>query len=422
MSDERLKAADSERPEHVVVVGAGIVGLSCAWFLQESGVRVTVVDRIQEIAGASAGNAGFVSPAHCVPLPEPKLLRYGLRAILDPGSPVSVPLRGDLRRAKFLFGMVGHCTNVAWRRAMSAYRPLNALAICAYNTLRDGGVIANFTTSDMISGFRDSRDASGLLEEFSGVVGAGQSIDIELLTGDEVRRLEPHMSSAIGFGVLLRDQRFVAPRTYGEALAQSVRSRGGEIIGHSPVSEVVRKGGRIVARSSERDFDGDAIVLASGAWVSALASPHGVKVPVYAGRGYSFTLPIDSPLEHPVNFPGTRIAVTPDGNRIRVVGVMEFAAPDAPLRRTRIDSIIRELKPLITGVEWDARCDDWVGPRPLTSDGMPIIGETATPGVFVAGGHGMWGMTLGPATGQLLAQEITTGRTPVEIVPFNPLR
>jgi D-amino-acid dehydrogenase len=406
----------------VVVVGAGIVGLSCAWFLQERGVRVTVVDRYGEFSGASAGNAGFISPAHCVPIPEPNLLRYGLRAMLDPRSPVSVPLRGDLRRAKFLFEMVGHCTSASWRRAMSAYGPLNALAIGAYDAQRSGGVTADFTTADIVSGFKDPREGSGLLEEFSGVVGAGQSVDIELLTADEVHRREPHLSAAVRFGVLLRDQRFVTPRAYGEALAKSVRERGGEIIGDSSVSEVGRQKDRVIARTSVREYVADAIVLANGAWVSELATVHGVKTPVHAGRGYSFNVPIDSPLLQPVHFPESRLAVTPDGDRVRVVGVMEFDKADAPLRQSRINSMIRALKPLLTGVDWDKRSDDWVGPRPLTSDGMPLIGMTATRGIYMASGHGMWGMTLGPATGQLLAEEIVTGHAPAESTPFNPLR
>jgi D-amino-acid dehydrogenase len=305
---------------------------------------------------------------------------------------------------------------------MAAYSPLNASAIGAYDVQRRGGVTADVTTADIVSGFKDPREASGLLEEFSGVVAAGQPVNIELLTADEVHLLEPHLSPAVRFGVLLRDQRFVTPRTYGIALAQSVRERGGEIIEDALVSEVVRQGDRVIARTSAREYSADAIVLANGAWVSQLASAHGVRIPVHAGRGYSFTVPIDSPLLQPVHFPGSRLAVTPDGDRVRVVGVMEFDGPDAPLKQSRINTMLRALKPLLTGVDWDKRSDDWVGPRPLTSDGMPLIGKTATPGIYVASGHGMWGMTLGPATGQLLAEEIATGRTPAEMKPFSPLR
>jgi D-amino-acid dehydrogenase len=421
MSD--VASSSSHTPaKHVVVIGAGIVGLSCAWSLQDHGVSVQVVDRRHEGAGASAGNAGYISPAYSVPLPEPRLLRYGLRAVLDPRSPLSLPLRGDAERAKFLTSLLAHCTRSSWHQAMTAYRPLNEAALAAYDAQHEGGVAAVSLKADVVSGFRDSREATGLLEELNGVVGTGQALDVDLLTGEQVRALEPHLSADIKFGVLVRGQRYVTPLPYVEALANSVRERGGEIIDDAQIESVERNGNGVVARSKEREFRADAIVIASGAWLSRLASSHGVAVPVYAGRGYSFTLAADVPLTYPVHFPATRLALTPAGDRIRVVGVMEFTDPDTPLAKGRIKSMVRTLKPLINGVDWDGRSDDWVGPRPLTSDGMPVIGRSATPGVYVAGGHGMWGMTLGPVTGSLLAQEIATGQTPTELQPFSPLR
>jgi D-amino-acid dehydrogenase len=423
MSDETSSnGSSSTPPKHVVVIGAGIVGLSCAWSLQEYGVSVQVVDRRHEGAGASARNAGWVSPAHSVPLPKPRLLRYGLRAVLDPRSPVSFPLRGDAERAKFLAGLLAHCTSSSWRRAMAAYRPLNEAAIAAYDAQHAGGVAAEAIATDALSGFRDASEATGLLEEFNGVVGVGQSMDLELLTAAQVHAFEPRLSHDINFGVIVRGQRYVTPLAYVEALAQSVRARGGEIVEDAPIENVERSGRVVVARSSAREFSADAVVIASGAWLSRLASFHGVTVPVYAGRGYSFTLPVDTPLSHPVHFPATRLALTPEGDRLRVVGIMEFADPDAPMVDARIKSMVRTLKPLVTGVDWEGRSDDWVGARPLTTDGMPVIGSTATPGVYVAGGHGMWGMTLGPITGKLLAESIATGDTPSELLPFSPRR
>ncbi len=422
MSNEQSPDVPSSSPKHVVVIGAGIVGLSCAWSLQDHGVSVQVVDRRREGAGASARNAGYVSPGYSVPLPEPRLLRYGLRAVLDPRSPVSVPLRGDAERAKFLVGLLAHCTGSSWRRAMAAYWPLNEGAIAAYDAQHAGGVAAASVATDTLSGFRDASEATGELEEFNGIVGAGQSLDMELLTAAQVHAIEPHLSDRITYGVLMRGQRYITPLPYVESLAESVRARGGEIIEDAPIESVERKGRMVIARSSLREFSGDAVVIASGAWLSRLASPHGVKVPIYAGRGYSFTLPIDTPLTRPVHFPATRLALTPAGDRVRVVGIMEFADPDAPLVEARIKSMVRTLTPLVTGVDWDGRSDDWVGPRPLTTDGMPVIGHTATPGVYVAGGHGMWGVTLGPVTGKLLAQAITTGSTPGDLLPFSPRR
>jgi D-amino-acid dehydrogenase len=414
--------ASAGAPGRVLVVGAGIVGLSVAWSLQEYGIDVQVIDRRQVAAGASWGNAGYVSPAEAVPLPEPAILRYGLRAALDPRSPVSLPVRGDLRRARFLAGLVRHCTHAAWRQAMSAYRPLNEAAIEAYDAQQASGVSAPCRPADVIAAFSHPDQARGLFAELQGVVGSGQSVDVNVLTGEQAQALEPHLSAVVRFGVVIRGQRYLNPAEYVTALADTVRSRGGKIVEGAPVTSVARHGTRVVARTSDGDLDADAIVLATGAWLSALAAPHGVAVPVHAGRGYSFTVPVATPLTHPVHFPATRAAITPDGDRVRVVGIMEFAGPDRPLAQARIKSVVNAVRPLVTGFDWGGRANDWVGPRPLTTDGIPLAGRTATDGVYVAGGHGMWGITLGPVTGRLLAEQIATGRTPPALAPLDPRR
>ena len=112
-------------PEHVAVVGAGIVGLSTAWFLQEHGVHVTVHDRRHVAAGSSWGNAGWITPSMTAPLPEPSVLRYGIRAVLSPSSPVYVPPRADPQLLRFLAGFVRHSTARRWGTGMRAYAPLN---------------------------------------------------------------------------------------------------------------------------------------------------------------------------------------------------------------------------------------------------------------------------------------------------------
>ena len=102
--------------------------------------------------------------------------------------------------------------------------------------------------------------------------------------------------------------------------------------------------------------------------------------------------------------------------------MMELRRPDAALDRRRIRAIVESVRPLLRGVDLDARAEEWVGSRPVTVDGLPLIGATSSPRVFVAGGHGMWGITLGPATGRLLAEQVVTGRMPEVLRPFDPLR
>jgi D-amino-acid dehydrogenase len=101
---------------------------------------------------------------------------------------------------------------------------------------------------------------------------------------------------------------------------------------------------------------------------------------------------------------------------------MEFRAADRPADDARADAIVASVRDLLVGVRWDERSRPWVGARPVTTDALPVVGATRQPGVYVAGGHGMWGVTLGPVTGRLLAEQILTGKQPSELVPFDPLR
>ena len=166
----------------------------------------------------------------------------------------------------------------------------------------------------------------------------------------------------------------------------------------------------------------DAVVVATGAWLSQMAREFGVKRVVQAGRGYSFSVAVDDLPNGPVYFPAARVACTPVGDRLRVAGMMEFRKPEAALDHRRIQAIVEAARPLLKGADLDHRQDEWVGSRPCTSDGLPLIGATKSSKVFVAGGHGMWGITLGPVTGRLLAEQIVTGVAPSQLAPFDPLR
>jgi D-amino-acid dehydrogenase len=167
----------------------------------------------------------------------------------------------------------------------------------------------------------------------------------------------------------------------------------------------------------------DAVVLATGAWLGELARRAGLRTRVQSGRGYSMSLLLASPPAGPVYFPSARLACTPlPGGRLRVAGMMEFRRPGAPADPRRFALMVDAVRPLLTGAGAALRADEWVGSRPCTPDGLPLTGRARSPRVFVAGGHGMWGVTLGPASGQLLAATVMSGERPPELAPFDPLR
>ncbi|QFG23679.1 FAD-binding oxidoreductase [Actinomadura sp. WMMB 499] len=409
----------SGAPRRVAVVGAGMVGLSTAWFLQERGVDVTVLERRDVAAGASWGNAGWLTPGLATPLPEPAVLASGVRAVLSPSSPVYVPPSASPRLLRFLAGFARNSTAARWRRAMEALVPINGLALPSFDALVEGGVAAETRdAAPFVAAYRTAAERRVLLEEIEHIAAAGQDVECEALDGTEARALAPLLSERVGAAILLRGQRFVDPGRFVRALAGAVRARGGEIRTGTDVGGL-RDGPDGVAVGTERF---DAVVVASGVRLGDLARRFGVRAVVQAGRGYSFSVPVESVPSGPVYLPAQRVACTPLGDRLRLAGMMEFRRPDAALDPRRIRAIVEAARPMLRGADLDDRRDEWVGSRPCTRDGLPLIGATRSPRVFVGGGHGMWGITLGPATGRLLAETVATGRAPAELAPFDPLR
>ena len=172
---------------------------------------------------------------------------------------------------------------------------------------------------------------------------------------------------------------------------------------------------------SGKPLTADAAVIATGARLSRLAG-RWLRVPVQAGHGYSFTVPVDRPITGPIYLPDVRVACTPYKGAIRVSGTMEFGHPQiSRVIPERVEAIVASASPLLDGARWAERSNMWVGAHPVTPDGRPLIGEVS-PGVYVAGGHSMWGLAHGPMTGRLLAEQITTGKQPQALREFDPLR
>ena len=414
--------------QRLAVVGAGMVGLSTAWFLQERDIEVTVLDARHPGAGASWGNAGWLTPELTTPLPHPSVLAYGLRALFAPSSPVYVPLTADPALIRFLLSFARHSTARKWAVAMRAFAPMNRRALAAFDALAGADVeLRTHEANPFLACYRTAEERDGLVEELEHIGAAGQEVKFDVLGDAEVRAEEPSLSAEVHAAVRLHGQRYLTPPACVEELARSVRERGGTILEGARVTDVRDEHGAVTvvdAGGVERRFDG--VVLATGTWLGGLARRFGVRQPVQAGRGYSFSVTGEQLPDGPVYFPAQRVACTPldsaDGQRLRIAGMMEFRPADAPLDPRRVEAIVAAVRPLFEGVDLDHRQDEWVGSRPCTADGLPLIGATTSPRVYVAGGHGMWGIAWGPLTGQLLAERITAGVTPSELTPFDPLR
>ena len=421
MTDSRPQ---HERVREVIIVGAGMVGLTTAWFLQREGVHVTVVDRVGVAAGSSWGNAGWLAPALTLPLPDPAILGTGVLAALRPSSPVYVPPTASPRLLRWLAAFARHCTPGRWREATAVFVEANRRALPAFDELRIDEPTKR--ADPFIAAFVDDADRDVLLHELEDVAALGGLTNYDVLDTAAVHDLEPGLGDTVTSGLQLHGQRFIDPGRFVHSLGAAVEARGGSVrIGRA--TEVTRVGGEVRVQLEHETLTADAVVIATGAWFDRLARPHGVRHVVQAGRGYSFSVRPKQQPRGPVYFPAQRVACTPLGasgaeDRFRVAGMMEFRRPEDRLDPRRVRAIVEATKPLLRDVDWDAREGEWVGSRPCTADGLPLVGATKTAGVHVAGGHGMWGVALGPLTAQLLAAQIVRGETDPLLKAFDPLR
>jgi glycine/D-amino acid oxidase-like deaminating enzyme len=290
--------------------------------------------------------------------------------------------------------------------------------------LATGGVTATTRRSEpFLAVYRTEQERVGLIAELRHAEEVGhRDVAFATVMGAEARALEPVLTDQVGAAVQVYGQRYLNPPEFVGSLADAVTAQGGAVVEGVGVTDLRDTGDGVVVTTDAGERRHDAVVVATGAWLGALARRFGVRQPVQAGRGYSFSVPVERMPAGPLYFPKQRVACTPLGNRLRVAGMMEFRRPGEPLDPRRIAAIVDAVRPFLSGVGLDDRQDEWVGSRPCTGDGLPLLGGTASPRVFVAGGHGMWGIALGPVTGMLMAQTVLKGEVPAELRPFDPLR
>lgn len=405
-----------------IVIGAGMTGLSTAWFLQEYGYEVEVLDKIGVAGGSSWGNAGWLAPGKTIPLSNSSLWAYGPTALFDRNAALSVPVRIDPKLWAFCAQFMAHATQRAWDKTMAGLTPADMASLAAFDELEEGGVASKSYRAPYIIGFESENQAKGFLKEVDGAVRHGQEIPFHPVSLEEAREHAPMLTDKVKAIYKMEGQRFIEPGPYCQAIADSFESRGGSITTGVEVTKVTSTRKPAVQLSTGEWKPADVVVVATGAWMPDLARELGVNTMVQAGRGYSFSVETEKTPECPVYLPEQKIACTPYQGRLRVAGTMEFRGPDESFQPGRVASMIHATAPMFRGINWDDRQDEWVGSRPVTPDGLPLVGATKAPNVYTNGGHGMWGIILGPLSGKMLAKQIATGEVDRTIAPFDPLR
>ena len=408
--------------DEAVVVGGGVVGVSCARFLAEAGFRVVLLERGELGRGCSYANAGFIVPSHSQPLPAPGAVAEALRHLADRESPFAVRPRPDL--LPFLLRMRRACTREAAERGYDAMAALGRASLDLFEALAAEAGFP-YRRSDLLQVYLTAAGLRRAEEEAEAI--AARGFRVRVLSGDEARELEPALSAEVRGALLVEGQAvgdcFAFVRSLGEGLAR----RGVRVLPGRVVRRVLVRGRAVrgvLASGPDEEFPADLVVLAAGAWTPALARPLGIPLPLEPAKGYSCTVdPGPAGLRLPVLAEELRVAITPLDGRLRVGGTLELAGFEERLDARRYGAVLRSAARVLREPPDLRRGEAWYGFRPLTADGLPVIGATGrVEGLLLATGHGTLGFTQAPATGKAVA-EIASGRRPsVPIEAFRPDR
>lgn len=412
----------------VVVIGGGIVGLSSAYYLQQSGHEVTVIDKTDMSSNCSYGNAGYVCPSHFVPLATPGIVKQGLKWMWNSRSPFYVQPR--LSWSLIDWGMKFMKVATPEHVERSAI-PLRDIAIISKKMYEEWTALPQF---------RFAYERKGLLEIFQTDTGGDHAkhmlekahelglTDTVLLSKEQLDALEPQTRIVAKGAVHFQCDAHLYPNKLMQQLLADLRQKGVRLLGNEEVTGFENSQGRITkVKTAKAVYDADAIVLSSGSWSRELAAKMDLKIPLVAGRGYSVTLE-DSPykLNHPAVLIEGRVALTPmDGNKIRFGGTMEITATDTPPRMSRVQGVLEAVERFFPDFTIPMPTMDkvWYGFRPCSADGLPYLGRTAKwKNVVVATGHAMVGLSLGAGTGKIVSEILNEEKPSMDIAPFDPDR
>lgn len=380
----------------IAVVGGGIVGLSVAWSLRRRGAEVTVFERDRCGGAASTGNAGWITPGLSHPVPGPGVLGQSLRWMLDPESPFLIRPRADPALAGWGLRFARACTRGRQRAGLEATYALARSATGAYDSMEADGVAFESHADGLLYLVRDAEHLDAYVRAYDELAGLGFDGRVLVFDRTELAAFEPTVGPGVAGGLLGGAERHVRPETVCAGLVAWLREAGARVVEGTAVTDLTRPGG-------ERF---DHVVVAAGAWSGELVPGLAME----AAKGYSVTAPAAGAVPaRPLYLTEAKTAVTPFDGALRFAGTLELAGLDLSVNRRRLDAVVDSIGAYVEGVALAGARVEWAGLRPMPADGLPLVGPLRF-GLSVATGHGMLGVTLGPVTGEALAESILEGR------------
>lgn len=412
-----------QKLKHVVVIGAGIAGISSALWLQRSGLDVTVVDRTGVAAGASYGNAGIIETSGVIPVTTPGILWSAPKLLFDRNEPLFLKWSYLPRLLPFLVRYLSHANERDMKRIGSAIGDM------IHDGYEQHLALARGTPAERFLKPTDYLYLYDTPEHFEAEASHWKlrrdlGLPYEVMSAAELEEEREGLSSKFGLGIRgTQHGQITDPGEYTKALARVFEEGGGKLVLAS-VLDFVRNGRQITAvKTDAGEIAADAFVLAAGAWSNTLLSSLGLKVPMESERGYHVEF-VNPNIELKSNWMlrQRKFAMNSMDGRLRCGGIVEFGGLNAPPSREPFELLKRNALQVLPQLEYD-EVREWMGHRPSTSDSLPVVGNFGQfENMWGCFGHQHLGLTAGPKTGRWLAQ-LMVGETPnTDIARYSPNR
>jgi D-amino-acid dehydrogenase len=392
----------------VVIIGGGIIGMFTAYYLTEEGFDVTIVDKGDMRDNCTIGNAGMLVPSHIIPLASPGIISKGLRWMLSASSPFYIHPRLDRQLLQWCMLFYRAATPQHVARSIPYLKNLNLLSKQLYLDLatahpeiglEEKGLLMLYKTPE---GAHEEKEFAHLARQ--------HGLEAEVLSLQDVQTLEPNMELNVLGGVLFPGDAHLNPAALSSFLHRHLLEKGVKMIDHQQVLDFATNGKRVTAVVTEKgDIATDHLIVCAGSWSGEVARKLQLNLPMLGGKGYSFLVDNVPAIQRPTILTEERVAVTPYGDKVRFGGTMEITPANTHINMKRVKGIHSAISRYYTNFEtaFPKQEDVWSGLRPCSPDGLPYIGYTQRwDNVLFGTGHSMMGVSLAPATGKVLTEQL----------------
>ncbi len=412
----------ANKESNILVVGAGIAGVSTALWLQRYGKKVTLVDRSEPGEGTSFGNAGVLASCSITPVTSPKMIPKIPGYLMNPEFPLYVIWKKLPILAPFLIRYLLNANDKDTRRIARGLTQIVTDSVVQHKDLAQGTKAEKWLKDSKYIFAYHSRKAFES-DKYVWSLRTKAGFKPNLVEGPEIREILPGTGRDITLLAVMDDHGFILnPGHYVKDLATTFIGQGGHYV-KAAVQDFLLESGRIKSvATDEGNFECTDLVITAGIWSRELMKKLGVSVPMETERGYHilFRSPsIEPPC--PVMVATGKFVMTPMAMGLRCAGVLEFGGLTAPPSKKPLEVIKAHVMKTYPDLTW-SETEEWLGHRPAPCDSLPFIGEVGDTRIFAGFGHHHIGLTSGPKTGRILAEIIANNHFPVDISPYFPRR